>query len=280
MLGTFILWFGWYGFNAGSALPLNVPFTGRVCALAAVNSTLSAAGGCISALFLNLWLLDRMTGETIFDVKFAMNGTLTGLAAITGPCGLVEPWAAAVIGLVAGVVYVGGTKALIKLRLDDAVDAIPVHLGGGFWGIISIGLFGSPRRLLDVNGRNEHVGWFYSWGQGSSDATLLGAQVTGLLFITGWILCTMYPFFIWMDWKGWLRSDPLEEIVGLDLSCHGGLVLTGRDDVNPEYISTLPLAEIVGLDTSCHGGLVLTGRDDVNPEYISTLPRRERGISF
>lgn len=181
--------------------------------------------------------MERLTGEAVFDVKFAMNGTLTGLAAITGPCGIVEPWAAVVIGIVSGLVYIAGTNLLVKCRIDDAVDAIPVHLGGGLWGILSIGFFGSPRRLFDVNGRNEHVGWFYSWGEGSADATLLGAQVVGLLFIFGWVLCTMYPFFIWMDWKGWLRSDPLEEIVGLDTSYHGGLMLAKQDDINPEYIT-------------------------------------------
>lgn len=236
MLGTLILWFGWYGFNAGSALPLHAPFRGRICALAAVNTTLSAGAGCVSALFFNLWLIERMTGEVYFDVKFAMNGTLAALAAITGPCGVVEPWAAVIIGIVAGLVYIAGTNLLVALRLDDAVDAIPVHLGGGLWGILSIGLFGSPRRLYDVNGRNEHVGWFYSWRKGSSDATLLGAQVVGLLFLFGWLFCTMYPFFRWLDWQGWLRSDPLEEIVGLDTSYHGGLVLH-QDDINPEYIS-------------------------------------------
>jgi len=66
----------------------------------------------------------------------------------------------------------------------------------------------------------------------------MGAQMIGLLFIIGWIFVIMFPFFVWLDWKGWFRSDPLEEIVGLDTSYHGGLaLLSGGDEVNPEYIS-------------------------------------------
>lgn len=76
----------------------------------------------------------------------------------------------------------------------------------------------------------------YSWGQGSGNATLLGAQLTEILFVVAWTFFIMMPFFIFLDWKGWFRSDPLEEIVGLDTSYHGGCIL-GDSDVQPEYIS-------------------------------------------
>jgi hypothetical protein len=148
---------------------------------------------------------------------------------------LVEPWAAILVGFVAGLLYLSGSALLIRLRLDDAVDAIPVHMMNGMWGVLSVGFLASPRNLELAYGRVvEHPGWIYSW----SDGRLLAAQIVGLLFIAFWTFSTMMPFFIWLDWKGWFRSDPLEEIVGLDTSYHGGLImLGGEESVNPEYIS-------------------------------------------
>jgi len=237
MLGTFILWFGWYGFNSGSALLTTTEFTGQIAALAAVNSTLSAGFGGLSALFLNLWYLERMTGEPYFDLKYAMNGSLSGLVAITAGCAVLEPWAAAVTGCAAGVLYLMSSRCLVALRIDDAVDAIPVHFVNGMWGLISVGLLAAPGRLQKAYGRSVHAGWFYEIERDRpGDATLLWAQCVGLLFIVGWVMIFMLPFFVWLDWKGWFRSDPLEELVGLDTSYHGGLPLNDSD-VNPEYIS-------------------------------------------
>jgi hypothetical protein len=150
----------------------------------------------------------------------------------------VEPWAAVIIGACAGVLYLNASYLLIKLRLDDAVDAIPVHMANGFWGLLAVGLLASPSKLeLAFGEEKQHVGWFYSLSRGSGDARLLASQVIGILWIFGWVLGIMMPFFIWLDWKGWFRSDPLEEIVGLDTSYHGGLILMGGEEaVNPEYI--------------------------------------------
>ena len=190
-----------------------------------------------------------------------------------------EPWAAAITGAVAGLVYLVGSRFLVKIRLDDAVDAIPVHMFNGMWGLISVGLFASPSRLMEVHGRNEHPGLFYSWYLGESDAVLLGIQIVGILFIIGWILVIMLPFFVWLDWKGWFRSDPLEEIVGLDTSYHGGLaLLTGlQDGVNPEYISAYKIKKsqqaenrrrIHGLSDTVAGSSA--GRDEA--EYDDNVP--------
>ncbi|CAB9512989.1 Ammonium transporter 1 member [Seminavis robusta] len=233
MLGTFTLWFGWYGFNAGSALiHLNAD---AVLPLSGVNTTLAGGTAGIVALFVNLYLLERYTGEAFFDLKYLMNGALSGLAAITGSCGVVEPWASVVVGAVAGVLYIFGSWALIRMRLDDAVDAIPVHMLNGAWGAFATGLLASPRRLQDAYGRSDHAGLFYT-----GDGTLLGAQCVGILFIIGWVMFTMFPFFIWLDMKGWFRSDPLDEIIGLDTSYHGGFMLGANDDkVGPEYISAM-----------------------------------------
>lgn len=238
MLGTIILWFGWYGFDAGSALITTSKEQDQLLSLCALNTTLSGGMAGLVSLFLNYFILERRTGEPIFDVVLAMNGTLGGLVAITAGCGVVEPWAAVVIGACAGVLYLWASHLLIKVRLDDAVDAIPVHMANGFWGLLAVGLLASPSKLeLAFGEEKPHVGWFYSWARGSGDARLLAAQVVGILWIFGWVLGTMMPFFIWLDWKGWFRSDPLEEIVGLDTSYHGGLILLGGEEsVNPEYI--------------------------------------------
>lgn len=107
----------------------------------------------------------------------------------------------------------------------------------GAWGLISVGLFAQPSRLQVAFNRSEHVGFFYSFNHTGADATLLAAQIVGMLFILAWVMCIMLPFFVWLDWKGWFRSDPLEEIVGLDTSYHGGLMLGGEDQINPEYVS-------------------------------------------
>jgi Amt family ammonium transporter len=239
MLGTFILWFGWYGFNCGSALLNRSEYTSQIASLAGVNSTLAGGVAGLVALFANLYWLERTTGEPFFDVKYAMNGCLCGLVAITAGCGVVEPWAALMTGIVAGLLYMVGSRTLVAWRLDDAVDAIPVHFVGGAWGLIAVGFFGAPSRLEMVYGHSEYPGWFYSlWNGDPGNMRLLGVQILGLLFIFGWVMIIMLPFFIWLDWRGWFRSDPLEEIVGLDTSYHGGLaLLTSEDAVNPEYIS-------------------------------------------
>lgn len=138
------------------------------------------------------------------------------------------------VGFVAGLLYLCGSALLIRFRLDDAVDAIPVHMINGMWGLLSVGFFASPTYLQLAYGRVKHTGWVYSW----TDGRLLAAQIVALLFIAAWTFGIMMPFFIWLDWKGWFRSDPLEEIVGLDTSYHGGLImLGGEESVNPEYIS-------------------------------------------
>eukprot|EP00522_Entomoneis_paludosa_P005653 CAMPEP_0172455668 /NCGR_PEP_ID=MMETSP1065-20121228/12185_1 /TAXON_ID=265537 /ORGANISM="Amphiprora paludosa, Strain CCMP125" /LENGTH=535 /DNA_ID=CAMNT_0013208137 /DNA_START=221 /DNA_END=1828 /DNA_ORIENTATION=+ len=241
MLGTFILWFGWYGFNCGTALLYNQDDVDSIFSLAAVNTTLGAGMAGITALIANLFLLERTTGEAFFDLKYLMNGTLCGLVAITAGCGVLEPWAAVLTGFMAGFVYMFGSRGLVKMRLDDAVDAIPVHMMSGILGVLSVGFFASPRQLEKVYGHADHPGLIYTWRDGDSDATLLGVQCIGLLFIIGWVMVLMLPFFVWLDWRGWLRSDPLEEIVGLDTSYHGGLFLTTNDD---ESINTDALEEL------------------------------------
>jgi Amt family ammonium transporter len=128
LLGTMVLWFGWFGFNSGSALLLPVEEKGLVAANAAVSTALSAAAGGITALFTNLLLEERRTGEYNFIMLMATNGALSGLVAVTSGCAVLEPWVAVVVGMIAGWNYLWSHWLLERFRIDDAVDAIPVHM--------------------------------------------------------------------------------------------------------------------------------------------------------
>lgn len=232
---THIMYIG-FGFNSGSALLLRIDEVGEVAATAATNTALSGAAGGVSALFTNLFIVERLTGEPYFSILVAMNGALSGLVAITSGCGVVEPWAAIVIGIVAGWIYIGASSLLVRLRIDDAVDAIPVHMFNGMWGVFSTGLLASPRLMEVAYNTGDYPGLFYAAGNDSS-FNLLGCQVTLIVFILGWVCVTMLPFFIWLNYKGWLRADSLEELVGLDVSYHGSDFDNKYGDVNKEYVA-------------------------------------------
>lgn len=248
VLGTFILWVGWYGFNPGSTL--SIIGNGDVAALCAVTTTLSAASGCASALFFDTMMGMKKTGEAEYDLSMAMNGCLGGLVGITAGCAVVEPWAAVVIGLISGIIYALASKLLIKLRIDDAVDAIPVHLFNGMWGCIATGLFAVPSRAADAAFARKG-GLFYD------DANLLGAEICGILFILAWVVGTMVPFFMMLNALGMLRVDSLEEEVGLDISHHKGAA----------YMMEGPSAEVAAeysARKSTQHGKVDVGDDDLS----------------
>jgi Amt family ammonium transporter len=99
-----------------------------------------------------------ITGVHTYDLGYTMNGCLTGLVAVTAGCATVETWVAVLIGIVAGWVYIGASKLLIRYRIDDAVDAIPVHMVGGMWGVIATGLFTKKDLLHNAFGKDEHYG--------------------------------------------------------------------------------------------------------------------------
>lgn len=235
VLGTFILWFGWYGFNPGSTLMIAAeePGYGNVAAICAVTTTLAGATGCVSALFTDTILGMFSSGDAEYDLSMAMNGALSGLVGITANCCVVEPWAAVVIGMVAGWVYVGSSKLLVLLKIDDAVDAIPVHFFNGIWGCLATGAFASPRMVAQAYGSSHKYGFLYGGG-----GNLLACEICGVLFILAWTVGIMFPFFSLLKLVGWFRVDPLEEKVGLDISHHKGAAydLTGPgEDVNAEY---------------------------------------------
>eukprot|EP00557_Chaetoceros_sp_GSL56_P008099 CAMPEP_0176494388 /NCGR_PEP_ID=MMETSP0200_2-20121128/10066_1 /TAXON_ID=947934 /ORGANISM="Chaetoceros sp., Strain GSL56" /LENGTH=465 /DNA_ID=CAMNT_0017892135 /DNA_START=35 /DNA_END=1432 /DNA_ORIENTATION=- len=236
VLGTFILWFGWYGFNPGSTLAISPAGYGDVAALCAVTTTLAAASGAVSAMFTDTLLGFLKEGETEYDLSMCMNGCLAGLVGITAGCSVVEPWAAAIIGVIAGIIYVFASKLLVLLKIDDAVDAIPVHFFNGAWGCIATGLFAAPRHTALAYGATN-CGLFYSNGN------LLVNEILGVGFVLLWVTAVMTPFFIVLNMLGMFRVDPLEEKVGLDISHHKGAA----------YDLSEPNKEDVELYVSTHG---------------------------
>lgn len=158
-LGTFALWFGWYGFNPGSTIYIASAQSGDVASLVAVNTTLGAAAAALSGLFTSTLVEERKTGIYQWDTTAAMNGCLTGLVSITAGCATVDPWAAFVIGIVGGWVYLAASALMIRLKIDDAVDAIPVHMFGGAWGVLATGLFSNARRMEIAGSSTENIGW-------------------------------------------------------------------------------------------------------------------------
>lgn len=202
-LGVLILWFGWFGFNPGSTLnATNLHFADIV-----VVTNLAAAAGAVAALATIYFITKTM------DVGMIGNGAIAALVAITAPSGYVEPWAAIVIGAVAGVIVVVGVLALDKF-LDDPVGALPAHGLAGIWGTLSCGLFTVPA-LAKFNGVGQG-GLFYT---GSFHQ--LGAQAIAVTASFGTVFALSYGLFWLIKKTVGLRVSATEEMEGLDISEHG-----------------------------------------------------------
>jgi Amt family ammonium transporter len=161
------------------------------------------------------------TGETAYDITMVMNGTLAGLVGVTAGCAMFEPWAAFVVGGVSGWVYIFVSKMLVSLKIDDAVDAIPVHMGAGLWGVIAVGIFAEPDLVAGAVSGNGGAGLIYG-----GKSALIIAQLTGAAWIIGWVSAVMIPFFLFLKFAGLLRVSNIDEEVGLDISHHKGMAYT------------------------------------------------------
>jgi len=195
-LGVFILWFGWYGFNAASTLSgTDITMTD-----VAVTTTLAAAAGAVLAMF-TTWIFNGKP-----DVSMSLNGALAGLVGITAPCGVVSPLEAIIIGAVAGVLVVGSVEFFDKiLHIDDPVGAISVHGVCGVWGTLAVGIFGD----LDMI------------GSGLTRGGQIGVQLLGILSVFGWVIVTAGTMFLLIKLTVGLRVSEKEELRGLDLDEHG-----------------------------------------------------------
>lgn len=141
--------------------------------------------------------------------------------------------------------YVWGSDTLISLKIDDAVDAVPVHMVGGIWGLLAVGLLSHPERLREAYGSDAHPGLFYSFANGGADGNLLTCQIIGGGFVIGWTLFTMLPFFLWLSFMGWFRSGSIQELVGLDITYNldGGTGALGDDKNDGDEIAYLDAYE-------------------------------------
>ena len=218
-LGTFLLWFGWYGFNPGSTLLISPAGYGFTAGLAAVNTTLSAAAGAFASLYLSFGISSR-NGEGIWDLCMALNGALAGLVSITSGCATMDPWAAVISGVLGGFVYYGASNLMKMLLIDDPLDAVAVHLFCGMWGAVAAGLFSSEERMAAVYGSTK-FGLFMG-----GDGNLFGCQIIGILAVFAWVTALMAPFFAALKAAGVLRVSEEDERLGLDLSHHGGSAYT------------------------------------------------------
>merc|ERR1711871_673847 len=207
VLGTFLLWFGWYGFNPGSTLAIYT-YEG-VAAKSAVTTTLAAAAGCI----FNLGLHKVISG--ILSLEEACNGALAGLVGITSACSVVEPWAAILCGIGGSIAYTFGCKLCLCLKIDDPVNASGVHFFAGMWGLIAPGLFASENNMSAAYSSTE-TGIFYG------GSTMLGNQLLCLGIVVGWTTAMMLPFFVLLKVTGLFRVSADVEEAGMDASEHGG----------------------------------------------------------
>ncbi|MEM8612358.1 MAG: ammonium transporter [Cyanobacteria bacterium P01_H01_bin.105] len=194
-LGALLMWFGWFGFNGGSTLAFNdqVP---RIL----VNTLLAGAAGLTAPL---IWSLVVQKNHLPF--KAVMNGSLAGLVSITASCHAVSLGSAVLIGGIGGLIMLGVDVLLVKLRIDDAVGVIPVHLGPGIWGTLAVALFGDLEQL--GTGLNR-------WDQFS-------VQVSGALACGLWSFTVALLALLLFNYFVALRVSHKQEYVGLNVSEHG-----------------------------------------------------------
>jgi len=205
VLGLFILWWGWYGFNAGSTLQLSDNgdlLAGKVGVNTSIASGIAGLGGVVFS-----WLMHR---RKYVDVLETVACLLGGLVSITAPCAWVSEWESAIIGLVGCWLVLATPKLLDRFLIDDPVGVIPVHLVCGMWGLFAAGLFNRPN-VYDPNGADEVTGLF--WGGGFEP---LGVQCMGIVAIATWTSIITFVILKFIDRVHGLRVDEMAEIMGLD----------------------------------------------------------------
>lgn len=236
-LGTFVLWFGWYGFNPGSALALSRGAS-NVAERCAVTTTLAGAtAGVVTMIVIKM-------RDHIFDLLAILNGILAGLVSITASCAYVEPYAAVIIGAVGALVYIGAAMLILKLKIDDPLEAFPIHGACGFWGVIAVGLFNVKRHQEQFNIMSPNYGAFYGGG-----GQLLGINIAGALIIVVWTVSIIGTLFFLMKVAKILRISREEELIGNDVSKHGGVAYPADAAATAERTAQKELDHL-GMDES------------------------------
>ena len=198
-LGVFILWFGWYGFNAGST----TSGTDLTIAIIAVTTTLAASAGVVSSMITS-WLREGKP-----DIGMSLNGALAGLVSITAGTANVSPLSAVLIGVIGGIIVNYSVALFDRLKIDDPVGAISVHGVCGAWGTLAVGFF-AQESFGGVNGL------FFGGG-----INLLFAQLLGVVAVFIWSFGLSMVMFLILKHTMGIRVTKEEEILGLDLVEHG-----------------------------------------------------------
>ena len=246
MVGTFILAFGWFGFNAGSTLA----GTDLRIAVVATNTMLASASGALVATFF-MW---AVYGKP--DPSMVANGMLAGLVAITAPCAFVNSVSAFLIGAIAGVLVCLSVFFVERtLRIDDPVGAVSVHGVCGAWGVLSLGLFADGVYGDGWNGVPGGVrGLFYG------DASQFTAQAVGTLTCIVFVFAVAFAFFKLLDAVMGIRVSPDVEIEGLDVPEVGALAYPDFTVLPAHHIPT--------------GGHPMTPTSALGPELLRTAKER------
>jgi ammonia channel protein AmtB len=207
ILGTFMLWWGWLGFNCGSTFGVQVALWKLAGKAAITTLNASMGGGCAGIL------VTLIVYKGKFSVSDLCNSVLGGLVAITAGCAVVSPWESIIIGFVGGFVAVMGTRLLDRCKIDDPLGAVSVHGFGGAWGMLAVGLFMREDRLSGLN--NGQVGLFWS-GNGYS----LGIQAAAVASIVAWSMVTTTIVLGVLKLTIGIRLDEEEEHRGADATEH------------------------------------------------------------
>lgn len=183
-LGTFILWLGWFGFNGGSQLALGSALDATAMAIVFTNTNLAAAGGVVAAMLMTQIMYKKV------DLTMALNGALAGLVSITAGPDLTNHFMSIIIGGIGGILVVIAIPLLDKLKIDDVVGAISVHLVAGIWGTLAVGIFG---------------------------AGMLGVQIIGIVAIAAFVIITSSIVWLVLKYTMGIRVSEEEEDIGLDM---------------------------------------------------------------
>ncbi|CAK0851183.1 unnamed protein product [Prorocentrum cordatum] len=194
LVGTMILQFGWYGFNAGSIMSMETVADSRTSTLAAINTTMAAVAGGLVAV------LTSFLRKRRWDVPFVCNGVLAGCVSITASCPFVSHWAALLVGGAGGVCFGLASSLLYRLHIDDPIGAFPVHGACGFWGVLAVGIF---HRSSDVMGGPAQAPKFY-------------VQLVGALAVCAFSGFMSLFLFLVMRRVGMLNSSLQDQRKGLD----------------------------------------------------------------
>ncbi|HOW83038.1 MAG TPA: ammonia permease, partial [Spirochaetota bacterium] len=202
-LGGLVLWFGWFGFNPGSTMGVG---DGSAIAHIAVTTNTAAATAIVSSTLVS-WIFQKKP-----DLSMIINGALAGLVAITAGCAFVSVSSAAIIGLIAGVLVFFAVLMFDRLKIDDPVGALSVHLVNGVFGTLAVGLFAQDR----IAGTATGNGLFFGGG-----FKLLGAQAAGVLAVGAFTFVVALIVWYLIKVAMGMRVSREEEIRGLDIGEHG-----------------------------------------------------------